>query len=39
MERHLCNLLYCHTFDSFVKNHSCSGGFCKIILEERVQVF
>ncbi|KAK2180181.1 hypothetical protein NP493_454g04000 [Ridgeia piscesae] len=29
MERHLHNLLYCQTFDSVVKDLSCSGGFCK----------
>ena len=26
-------------YDSVVKDHSCSGGFCKTILEERGQVF
>ena len=39
MEIHLSNLLYCQTFDSVVKDHSCSGGFCNTILEERGQVF
>ena len=39
MERHLRNLLYSQTFDSIVKDHSCSGGFCNTILEEGGQVF
>ena len=36
--KHLGSLLYYQTFEIIAKDHSCIGGFCNTILEERDHV-